>query len=173
MRRPFLLSTFYFLPSSRASRRAFTLIELVIVVAIIAAVSMFTFLLFSGRRNAEDLTTVKQQIAAMVREAQSRSALEYQNVSWGVYFSNSTATAPFYALFYSFYSSATTAAYYRLPASVAYVTSSLPSGGTSTVMFAQISGLASASTSVSLRSLSQPNLASATISISSSGAVSF
>jgi prepilin-type N-terminal cleavage/methylation domain-containing protein len=173
MRRPFLLSTFYFLRSSRASRRAFTLIELVIVIAIIAAASIGTFLLFSGRRNATDLASTKEQIAAVLRQAQSRSVSRYQNVIWGVYFSNSTITAPFYVLFSSSYSTATTAAYYRLPPSVAYVTSTLAQGSTSTITFAGLSGTASAPMSIGLYSKTQQSLASATVSIAADGEVGF
>jgi prepilin-type N-terminal cleavage/methylation domain-containing protein len=110
----------------RASRRAFTLIELVIVIAIIAASSIVTLLMFYGRRNADDLAGAKEQVAAVLREAQSRSMSEDNNAPWGVHFANTTSTAPSYALFSTAYSTGTTAAYYRLPSSVGMIL--VPSG---------------------------------------------
>ncbi len=73
----------------------FTLIELIVVIAIISAVSAATFLMFYGRRNADDLAGAKEQIAAILREAQSRSVSEDKGVLWGVHFANTTTTVFF------------------------------------------------------------------------------
>ena len=149
----------------------FTLIELLIVIALIAIIGLVLFLMLGGRRNEGDLTSTALQIAATLREAQSRSVAEDQNAAWGVHFSNATATAPYYALFSSAYAQSTTAGYYRLPASVAFASSTLAVGSSVDILFSGLSGIASVSTSIGVVSISQPSLSS-TVKVANSGAVS-
>ncbi len=154
-------------------KRGFTLIETIMVVAIIMILGVVGILSLANRKNSNDLSTTVSQAAALLRQAESRSITETQGVAWGVHFANATKTAPFYALFYSSYSPTTTAGYYRLPSSVAYVTSTIPLGGSVDVLFAQVSGLPASSTQVGFVSLSLKNLSSSTISIATSGAVAY
>jgi hypothetical protein len=129
-----------------------------------------------GRRSTADLTSTTSQIGAILREAESRSMAQTQGAAWGVHFGNPTNTAPFYALFYTAYSSSTTAAYYRLPTTVGYVASSVPQGGSLDVLFSQITGSASVSTTINIYILNpQKNLLSTSslISVASSGAISY
>jgi len=151
-----------------------TLIELLIVISIIAVVSMVSLLNLLGRSAQTDLNNATEQIASLLREARSRSVSQASSTSWGVHFGNSTTTAPFYTLFYSqAYSTSTTIGYYKLPSGLAYATSSIPSGSSVDVTFAQLSGQASASTSVKIYITGKGSSNSSTISVASSGAVSF
>ena len=156
----------------RSCRSAFTLIEVLIVVALISILSLVSILLLSGKLNSSNLQGARAQIVATLREAESRSVADDQGTAWGVHFMNATATAPFYALFYASYSASTTSAYYRLPPGIAYVTSTLALGTSTDVIFSQISGTSSVSTSIGLVDTAQRSLSS-TISVSGSGLVSF
>lgn len=154
-------------------RKGTTLIELLIVIGIIGILASVTFLSLFGARKQNDLNGTSQNIAALLREARSRSVAQSLSTSWGVHFENSTATSPFYALFFSAeYGPTVTIGYYRLPSSVGYASLSIPSGSFKEVTFSQLNGLASVSTSVSIYLLASPTNSS-TINIASSGAVSY
>jgi len=153
--------------------KGFTLIELVLVMAIVVILSVFTVVSLTGKKNSNDLSLTVSQAAALLREAQGRSVTQAQGVGWGVRFGNATATAPFYALFYGSYTPTSTVGYYRLPTDVAYATSTIPSGGVVDVVFSQISGLASGTVSVGFQSLSQKSLSSSTISVTAAGAITY
>jgi prepilin-type N-terminal cleavage/methylation domain-containing protein len=153
-------------------RSGFTLIELLIVIAIIVILGVVTTLNLQGQKNSSDLTVTTQEIATLLRQAQSDSVSQEQAAAWGVYFSNATATAPFYALFENTYSTSTTQGYYRLPPTVGYVSSSLALGATTSITFAQVSGVASRSSAIGLYLTAQPTISS-NIKIASSGAISY
>ncbi len=151
-----------------------TLIELLIVISVIAVISVAALLNLLGRSAQTDLNNVTEQMASLLREARSRSVSQASSTSWGVHFDNSTTTAPFYTLFYSqTYSASTTIGYYRLPSGLAYATSSITSGSSVDVTFTQLSGQASASTSIKIYVSGKGTSNSSTISVASSGAVSF
>jgi prepilin-type N-terminal cleavage/methylation domain-containing protein len=156
----------------KTAPKGFTLIELIIVIAIICLVSVMTVVLVPRKKSSTDLTLTVAQVGALLREAQSRSVTDAQGVPWGVYFSNATKTAPFYALFSSSYSTATIAGYYRLPADIAYATATLASGATTSVLFQQVSGVSSAAT-IGFLSTSQRSLASSSVSVSAAGTVAY
>lgn len=145
--------------------------ETMIVLAIIAILSTAALTNFFGSRNKADLDGVTQQIAALLREAQSDSMAQSQGVSWGVHLENPTTATPFYSLFASStYSTSTVVGYYRLPASVGYLTSTLAQGSAINITFSALNGTASASTTIRLYSRNAASLSS-TISVASSGAV--
>jgi prepilin-type N-terminal cleavage/methylation domain-containing protein len=154
-------------------KRGTTLIEMLIVVAIIASFALIGTISLFGRKNQGELNNATQGMASLLREARSRSTAQTSSTAWGVHFENSTTTVPFYALFSSStYSTSVIESYYRLPTGVAYVTSSIASGSSTNITFAQLSGLASASTSVSIYLSTNAGMSS-TISVASSGAVSY
>lgn len=157
----------------KQSRSGFTLIELLVTLAIFIILGGVVLVNFAGRRTDTDLVDTTEQIGATLREAQSDAMAQKNGVAWGVHFSNSTATAPFYVLFSTSYSSATTAGYYPLPTSVAYNTSTLASGATLDVIFSEVTGGASVSTSIGLYMPKENVAYSSTISVASSGAVSY
>lgn len=158
---------------TQSAKRGFTLVELVITIALFAIIAVVGGVSLFGTQRKSTLTGTVQQIAALLREAQSDAMAGEQGTAWGVHFENATATAPFYSLFASstYSPQAIVGGYYRLPASVGYATSSLPAGAAVNITFSPITGTASASTSITLYSLGSAAFSS-TISIASSGAVS-
>lgn len=153
--------------------RGFTFIELLIAVSLMAIVGVVAFVNLNGRKLDTDVVTTAQRIATLLREAQSDSVAQEGGVSWGVYFANPTNTPPFYALFSgSSYATGTIVGQYSLPATVGYQTSTLPTGATLNIVFSQLSGTASASTSIGLYMLNGASFSS-TISVASTGAVSY
>lgn len=153
-------------------RRGTSLLEVIMVIALIAVFSTVATLNLVGKKSASELDATAKQIAAILREAQSRSVSQSDGASWGVHFENSTSTSPFYALFRSSYSVQNQVGYYRLPPTVGYATTSIALGGTKDIIFAQITGTANVSTSVKIQLLKDPSVSS-TISVASSGAVRF
>jgi type II secretory pathway pseudopilin PulG len=152
----------------------FTLVELLVIISLVIAISVVVLPNLLGNRNVRDLTNTASQIAALLRQAQNDSMVQTGGMSWGVHFQNATTTAPFYALFSSTssaYSASGTTGYYRLPNTVVYLTSTIPAGTSVDIVFSQISGLSSVSTSIGLYLLNQPS-SMKIISIASSGAVS-
>lgn len=152
-------------------RKGFTLIEIIVVMFIMIVAGIVAVTSLSTRRRAADLTTAAQELGSVLREAQSRSMAESQGDAWGVHLANTTGTAPFYALFSTAYSSATVIAYYRLPSTVQYTTSTLASGSSTDIIFSAITGAASASTTIGLNLISTGN--NAAVSVASSGAISY
>ncbi len=151
--------------------RGFTIIEMLLVIAITVIMSVIALTNLSGRRSQTDLQDTAKEMVALLREAQSRSVSQSSSTSWGVHFEN-LATTSFFALFHGSYSVANRVNYAPLPVSVGYVTSTLNIGSTTEVTFAELSGLASASTTVSIQSVSQKSN-TVTITVATSGLVSF
>jgi prepilin-type N-terminal cleavage/methylation domain-containing protein len=159
-------------------RKGFTLIELLVVLGIMIAVSAMVFANLAGRRSNADLTATTQEVATLLRQAQSDAAFQENNakandIAWGVHFANTTATPSFYALFTGSYAASTTAGYYALPSTVAYRTSTLAVGATLDVLFSPVTGASSVSTSIGFYMPKQNAAFSSTISIASSGAISY
>jgi prepilin-type N-terminal cleavage/methylation domain-containing protein len=152
--------------------KGYTLAEMLIVMAIVIVLSLVSLANFVSRRNQSHLTSTASTMAGLLREAQSRSVAQASSTSWGVHFENST-TSPFYALFAGVYASSTNLGFYSLPAWVGYSTSSIRAGNWAEVTFAQISGAASGSSSMSIYLLRSNPEVSSTISISSAGAISY
>ncbi len=158
---------------NKFTRAAFTLVEIVIVIAIVVVIGIFAYTNLLGGKNSTDLATATTQIVASVRQVQSESASQSQGVAWGIHFANATNTTPYYAIFTgSSYASGTVQGKYLLPPTVAYVTSTLPVGSSEDVTFSKISGASSASTSIGLYLISNPSDVQ-DISISSIGQVSY
>jgi prepilin-type N-terminal cleavage/methylation domain-containing protein len=159
-----------------SSRRGFTLIEILVVVAILSTVSLVTFLGFFGRKRATDLSSVNSQIVAVLHEAQNRSMTQYQGSAWGVHFESGTSTFSFYALFHDAYSTTTVADRYVLPSDTQFASSTIPAGTSLDIVFAQITGIPSASTTITVDLVSGNSTAAgspANVSRQSSGKVFF
>lgn len=161
-------------PIHYSGNKGTTLVELLIVIAIVAVISAVGLLNLLGRNAQTDLNNTTEQMASLLREARNRSVAQASSTSWGVRFSNPTTTTPFYALFFSqTYSSSTTLGYYRLPYDLAYSTATVPSGSSTDITFSQLSGQATASTSINIYATKSGISNSSTINIASSGAISF
>lgn len=154
-------------------KKGYTLAEMLIVLGIIVILALVSMTSFVTRRNQSQLTSTAATMAALLREAQSRSVAQASSTSWGVHFENSTNTSPFFALFASPYASSSQAGHYSLPAWVGYVSSSIRAGSYAEVRFAQISGFASGSSSIAVYLLQGNPRVSSTISISTAGAISY
>jgi len=160
-------------------RKAFTLIELLLVFGIMIALGAIVFANLGGKRTSADVAATGQEVATVLRRAQT-DAVEQENgvvqgvsVSWGVHFANVTGTAPFYALFAGTYSPTTTVGYYPLPSTVSYQTSTLAAGATLDVIFSPITGVTPTATVISFYMPKENAAFSSTISVATSGAVSY
>ncbi len=159
---------------AKEPRSAFSLIEVAVVMAIMVILSIVALINFRPSLYRNQLNATAQKIVASLREAQSRAVAGESGVVWGVHFDNGTSTAPFYALFQNAYATSTGINYYSLPYGVQYATSSIASGGSLNVTFAQISGLPTATSSVILNLISGGSvIATSGVSISAQGIVSF
>jgi type II secretory pathway pseudopilin PulG len=152
-------------------RAGFTVLEVSLVIFIGAMLAALLISSLTGFRNRNDFDDTSKKMAALLREAQSRSLARASSTAWGVHFENSTSTTPFYALFSGTYGTSTRVGYYPLPPSVSYVTSSLNTGSSTEITFAQITGAASASTTIVIK-MSASGVSS-TIAVASSGAVRY
>ena len=155
-----------------SSRSGFTLLEILIVLAIVGIVAGAARLLIVPQAGIyqQDLNSATIQVVSDLREAQSNAMAQDRDVNWGVYFSNVTSTAPFYALYYTSYSTSTMVNYLRLPASLAYATSFLALGATTSINFNIISGFPTASATIVIYARNQPNLSS-TIYVNTTGCI--
>ena len=151
-------------------RNGYTFAELLIVIAIMIILSLVSFANFVSRRNHSSLTSTASAMAGLLREAQGRAMAQASSTSWGVHFENGTPA--FFALFSVPYASSSLAGYYSLPAFVQYASSSIAQGSYAEVIFSQLSGVASGSSSVTVQ-LSQDPTTSSTITVASSGAVAY
>lgn len=159
-------------------RRGFSLFEVTIVLGITAALVVAAALSLTSSRGGKDLKNANTQIGITLREAQSRSISQIGGTSWGVHLDNTNPNAPFFSLFSGTYSTATRISVNPLPQNILFDPSTLASGATLDITFAQITGLPSTSTVITL------NLAggiapggtatsSATVNRSSSGQIFF
>lgn len=152
-------------------RQAFTIIEVLVVIGILMTVAVVSLLALTNSRGSEDLNSTAQEIVSTLREAQSRTLSGSNSASWGVYFGNPTNTAPFYALFYGTYTATHTIGHYPLPADLQYLSSSITSGSSYTLTFSPVSGIPSASTTLTIN-LPAQNL-NAYITINAPGLISY
>ena len=149
MKRKEFTSEFSRLTSLRA-RRGFTLVELFLTLSIIAIISIVAISNLSGRKNKSDLNNVASEIAATLREAQTKSVSEDSGVAWGVHFDNTTSKS-FFALFKNSYSQANTfGSQTVLPQNVIFDPGTVPSGQSVDITFAKVTGIPAASTTIGL-----------------------
>lgn len=157
---------------AREKKGAFTVIELVLVLGIVAIVSIVSLLNLTGRRSTTQLDGATRQIGSLLREAQSKAASQYASAQWGVHFEN-LATTSFYGMFKgSSYTATSAVSYYALPAKIYYVTSTLAQNAKLDVVFAQVSGKPSASATISIY-LADTGTPSSTISVNAYGSISY
>jgi type II secretory pathway pseudopilin PulG len=159
--------------ASPKQKSGFTLIEVIVTLFIMIVISVISLPLLFGANRLSDLRNATREIVASLSEAQQQSADDSQATTWGVRLSNPTNTPAFFALFRgTSYASGTVTDYHRLPATVAYVTSTLALGSTTDIIFSVVSGAASQSTTVRLYSTAQKSYSS-TITVASSGMVGY
>jgi prepilin-type N-terminal cleavage/methylation domain-containing protein len=131
--------------------KAFTLVELLITIALGVILGVVIFSSYAGKKNGTDLSSTTQEIIALLHQAQSRTVAGDQNGTtgngfWGVRLTNGTsAVTPFFSLFYATstagLASANLIGHYLLPATVSYTTSSIAVGGTLYVYYSASPGV--------------------------------
>lgn len=151
----------------------FTLIELMIVIGIMMILGVVVSLKLVGRNSVTDLTLTTQRMGSLLREAQSRSASGASSTSWGVHFDNVVSSTAYFSLFYgATYSTSTEIGHYRLPFTIRYLTSTIPEGSSSTITFAQLTGVPLTTTTISM-DLLPGSIATTTITINEFGVISY
>lgn len=150
---------------------AFTLIELLISMALVTILSLIGFINLFGYRQNQDLKNAASGVVAVLRNAQSRSALGEEGARWGVYFDNTSSTAGFYDLFSGFsYATTSVSAHNVLPRNVQF---NLPGpGSSSTVVFSPVGGLPNASTTIKVSLVGDPSVSS-TIFVNDNGQIQY
>ncbi|MBI4159939.1 prepilin-type N-terminal cleavage/methylation domain-containing protein [Candidatus Wolfebacteria bacterium] len=133
----------------------FTLIELLITIGVLTAVAAVGILTFSGFRVKQDIENTATSIAAILREAQTRSIGQEDGMVWGVHFINASSSGRTYALFRG-----TTippvagdiVAKYSLPQTIAFIA---PGEGASiSVQFSAVTGLPGSSSTIHISAAS-------------------
>ena len=141
----------------RNSRRGFTLIEVIISIAILAVVSTVGFLALTSYKGGKNIELTMNELVAVIRDAQRRSITEQDGKQWGLHFINSTSTAHSYEMFNgASYTPSTVSSTYSLKRSVAF---SNPSEGLNVdTIFSAISGKLGETRIISLISQRRDNL---------------
>jgi len=120
-----------------ARRKAFTLLELLIVIGISTVLSGVGITYYAAQRRVKVLEAATQEIVGYLRYAQHKSIAQEEGKQWGVHFENPSSGSDFYALYSdSTYSSPVETRY--LPAGVEFQS---PSPGNSTdISFDKLTG---------------------------------
>lgn len=83
----------------KKKKGAFTLIELVIVIGIVATLSVVGAGFYATQHKAKTLETTAREIASYLKYAQQKSMAQEQGLQWGVHFENPVSGNDFYALY--------------------------------------------------------------------------
>jgi prepilin-type N-terminal cleavage/methylation domain-containing protein len=70
------------------SQNGFTLLELLIIIAIVAVIGVVSFSYSFGSRRGQALRSATRSVVAVLRDTQTRAVGQEAGVSWGVRFSN-------------------------------------------------------------------------------------
>jgi len=119
---------------------AFTLVEILIVIGITAALSVVGIGFYVNQQKAKILENTAQEIANYLHYAQQKSVAQEQGLQWGVHFDNPATSSDFYAL-YTGASSTTPIETRYLPAGIEFQTPA--SGSSSTVSYEKMTGFLS------------------------------
>ncbi|MCK4805809.1 MAG: prepilin-type N-terminal cleavage/methylation domain-containing protein, partial [Candidatus Pacebacteria bacterium] len=127
---------------SRKVRKAFTLIEFIIVVGITTILAGTGISTYINQQRAKLLDTSVQEIVSYLRYAQQKSTAQEDGNQWGVHFENPASGNDFYALY--------TGITYTTPVETKYlptgITFQTPSSGNSIDMsYEKLTGLLSGS----------------------------
>lgn len=155
------------------SRYGATIFEMMIAVGIVAVLGVTVAISLSSWRNRAGLDSATKQIAVLLREAQSRSMTRASGVAWGVHFDNTVSSTPFYALFSVSYSTSTAQKRTLLPSGVRFPEASIPAGTSFDIMFIELTGLPSTSTTIMLELGGSGGAGVASVNRSASGLIFF
>ena len=128
----------YKIKNLKLKRKAFTLLELLLVIGITAVLSAVGVGFYVNQQKTKILDNTAQEIANYLRYAQQKSIAQEQGQQWGVHFENPTSGNGFYALYTgTTYSSPIETKY--LPAGIEFQTPA--SGNSVNVSFNKLTGL--------------------------------
>lgn len=121
-----------------------TLLELLIVMAILAILGSAGFSFYYGFRVTVELEEEQNSIAKILREAKANAIASEQGYAWGVIFS-ATTTPNRYAIFTGTnYATSNTTTHYFLPSTIEFETPS--SGSSLSIIFTKRTGTTTAAT---------------------------
>ena len=157
---------------------AFTLIELIITIGILAILAGIGFINIVNYRQRQDLSFAGQEIIEVLRNAQNRSLSQEATSTagsggrWGVYFENPTGAGnDFYDLFKgTSYAGGTVVSKSVLPSNTQFEEPA--NGSSSTIIFSPITGLPNASATIKISLISSPT-SSSTITVGANGNIGF
>ncbi len=163
---------------SQSGNLGFTLIELIIVIAIMGILAAVTYPDFFPSKYKYSVTKDAEGMVYNIREAVTNSQSQLYGYRWGIYFGGSTSTGGyFYRLWYgtSTYPYGTAFNYVGLDNGISF--SGLSLGSSQDLCFAQMSGLpvdcsTGASTSTTITITSTAGI-SKTITVNSNGNISY
>ncbi|MCL5004681.1 MAG: prepilin-type N-terminal cleavage/methylation domain-containing protein [Patescibacteria group bacterium] len=152
--------------------KGFTLVELIITIGIIAALSTIGFLSLFGYRGNQDLDLTAKEIVITLRNAQDRSISQETDAGrFGVHFENSVSAGGFYDLFSGpTYATGTIISKNSLRPTIQF--SDPTSGNNKDVIFTPVSGLPNASTTITI-SLKRDTSILKTIIVNTNGQIQY
>lgn len=150
--------------------KAFTLIELLIVIGIVVTISIVGFGDFSGQRDTRVLALETEKITTVLRATQQSSITQEDGAQWGVRFTNASSGADYYEIFAGVsYSAGTVRKKAVLNSDVAF--SNPAEGAFTDIIFNPKSGTLISSSSVDLVSIRKTSLTNSIV-VSALGLVS-
>lgn len=127
---------------------AFSLIELVLSLMVLAILASIGIVSYSNSYRQNVLKTTAEEIVSLIRLAQQESISQRQGNVWGVRFDNTNPSAGFVAVFSNTYAPANLVERYSLPFQVRFQTP--PVGSYQEIIFQKLTGLPNATATVEL-----------------------
>jgi prepilin-type N-terminal cleavage/methylation domain-containing protein len=122
----------------KLSRDAFTLIEVLVVVAVSAVIATGGFVMFSGYQKNQNIKLTLSELTAAIRDIQKRSVTQENGKQWGIRLSNGTADS-FQTWSGLSYASGTPDQTYSLKRNIQF--GNPPSGFTTDLIFQAMTGI--------------------------------
>jgi len=165
-----LFNTEYRIQNTRYRFPAFTLLEIIIVIAITATMTTIGIGYYANISKTKLLDKTAEEIVAYLKYAQQNSIVQKDGKQWGVYFENPSSGADFYALY--------TGTTYSSPIEIKYLPEgiefSIPQTASSVdISFTKLTGKNYSGTNQSVTILSTFNNATTTITVSSLGLITY